>query len=378
MPETAIYFDNHATTKLDPKILDKLVNEVFLTPSNASSIQHSHGDFALDQVKRSTRIISDYFGATDQNIIYTSGATEAANLVIQSVLKNNASSPKLIASSLEHPCILDTGKALADKGICGFELVEVDGKGRLNLEDLEQKSKDATLGCFMAANNEIGNIYPLKAIAAILKANGCLFLCDATQFIGKESRRLLTVPDYVIFSGHKIHGLQGIGALVIQDAMENLSPVIFGGGHQKGLRSGTLNVAGIVSLGEAISGLSPDDNSRMKRLRDMLWQKIQGQIPEASITGDVENKVCNNLHFCVPRVNNTIVVEQLRGQVSLSTGSACASNTIQPSKVLQAMRVPAELMEGAIRIGLSKFTTENEIELGARLITDAIQFAKEF
>ena len=210
---TGIYLDNHATTKVNADILKGLIDLLENHEGNASSIEHSHGLYAKKIVDNATEIIADYFGISNRGVIYTSGATEAANMAIQGVIKGQKfNNPKIILSALEHPCVMDTCLGLEKEGYCGVEIVGVDNKGRLNFDELEQKAIGASLGCFMAAQNEIGNIYPVEKIGKILKRNNCLFFCDATQIVGKHPFSIKKANiDFACFSGHKIHALQEIG-----------------------------------------------------------------------------------------------------------------------------------------------------------------------
>jgi len=253
----------------------------------------------------------------------------------------------------------------------------VDAKGRLDMDQLQKEAEGAALGCFMVANNEIGNIYPVRTIGKVLRQNNCRFLCDASQAIGKIPLSIKQMKaDYLIFSGHKIHAMQGIGCLVLTNKNENIHRLCYGGAQQSGRRSGTLNVPGIYSMGLAIDDIrenSKEDNLRMVRLRDTLWAKLQDGLANGiQQTGDLENKLPNNLHFCIPGIDNTAVMAKLQGKVSLSTGSACSTGyQTEPSKVLKAMALPPEYIRGAFRIGLSKFTTSEEISIAATRIISA-------
>lgn len=398
MKTESIYLDNQSTTRLSPTVLHALLERVFSTVGNASSLEHDHGDCAKSLIQESKEIISNLFRVESGAIYFCSGATEAINQVIQSTIQlSDQRSPKIIASAIEHPCVIDTALKLAEAGLCSFETVRVDARGRLDLEDLVSKVSGATLGCFMAANNEIGNIYPLKSIGHILADAGVPFLCDASQMIGKAEIDLEESQiDFLVFSGHKFHAMQGIGGLVLRKTpkcimpgtqtnldLKNdpaLIPMFFGGGQQHEVRSGTLNVPGIFSLGLALKEVYENlavDVKRVGLLRDKLWTLLHEAHPFLEPTGDLEQKLCNNLHICMPGLENQFVIQQLRGRVSLSSGSACSSRTVQPSKVLTVMGLPTDYIAGALRIGLSRYTTEAEVDQAAVYINEAISTVKE-
>ena len=375
----AIYLDNHATTQLDPEVLDRLNKEVFSGPFNASAVHNSHGDTAKQLFESAQKSVAEYFKVSPKQIIFTSGSTESLNLILRSY-GSKSSVRSILTSPLEHPAVLQCLEALREEGLCDFDLIDVDSKGRLKLEQLESKLGNNQLACFMAANNEIGNIYPIHEIAKSCTKLNVPFVSDITQLVTKVNPSVFNKCDLLVLSGHKIHALQGSGVVIVNNPklLDNLSPLLYGGGQQKGIRPGTINLAGACSIAWALELSDLEVNDKILTMRDLLQAKLLDSHPDIVVSGDLENRLCNNLHFCVPNTLNTFIIEQLRGKVSVSTGSACASGTVQPSKVLQAINCPPELMQGAIRIGLSKFNTMQEIEEAAALIAGAIELAKEF
>lgn len=371
---SGIYLDNHATTKVNADILKGLVDLLENHEGNASSIEHSHGLYAKKIVDNATEIISDYFGISNRGVIYTSGATEAANMAIQGVIRGQKfDSPKIILSALEHPCVMDTCLGLEKEGLCGVEIVSVDSKGRINLAELEEKALGATLGCFMAAQNEIGNIYPVEKIGKILKKHNCLFFCDATQIIGKHPFSIKKANiDFACFSGHKIHALQGVGCLLINNFDVPLKPLFYGGSQQKGLRPGTYNVPGIYTISEAIKDLKKNEKKYIKELiikRDEFMALLKAEIPQVVFNGDLENKLPHNIHFSIPGIDNQMVLTQLRDKLSMSTGSACSSGLIQHSRILKELNLPNELIESAFRASIN---IESKIDDLSNLLSKAI------
>ena len=227
----------------------------------------------------------------------------------------------------------------------------------------------------MAANNEIGNIYPIEAIAKLAREYNTPFLCDAAQAVGKIPIKFAEWGiTFLAISAHKLYASKGIGALVVKKGT-HLNPILFGGGHQQGMRSGTLNVSGIVGLGEAchLRQLEMhEDETRIAQLRDELERLLQAKIPGLLINGDRTSRLAGNLHISIPNIPNSAIIARIRHQLAISTGSACSSGVESPSHVLQAMKLPSEAIEGALRIGLGKFTTHAEIERAADILADTV------
>jgi cysteine desulfurase len=372
---TPIYLDYHATTPCDRRVADRILHTLTEEFGNASSIDHTYGDTAAKAVKEAKKAIANLIQSSPQEIIFTSGATESINLAIQGSL-NPDKPAKIALSTVEHKAVLDTCKALEKQKRAQLIDLPVNSQGNLNLNQLETILKNGvSLLCIMAANNEIGNIYPIQAIAKLARNYNTPFLCDAAQAVGKIP---LNFADwgitYLAISAHKLYASKGIGALVVQKGT-HLKPLLFGGGHQQGMRSGTLNISGIVGLGEAchLRQLEMrEDETRIAQLRDKLEQLLQENIPGLIINGDRNSRLAGNLHISIPNIPNSAIIARIRHQIAISTGSACSSGVETPSHVLQAMKLPPEAIEGALRIGLGKFTTHAEIERAAAILADAV------
>ena len=375
-----IYLDYHATTPVDPRVAELMLHYMTTEFGNASSTDHIYGDRAAKAVSKACSQVAELLGASAREVIFTSGATESINLAIQGTIHkqtNNGNKPRIAFSPLEHKAVLDTCQAIAKKGLAELIHLKVDSQGRLNLEHLEQACKQGlSLLCVMAANNEIGNIYPVREIGQIAQKYNVPFLCDASQAVGK-------IPidfeqwgiTYLAISGHKFYAPKGVGALILKKEHQ-LEPIIFGGGHQKGMRSGTLNVPGIVGLGEAcrLRQLEiAEDEQVIALLRDKLQNLLQEKIPNLVVNGDLTSRLAGNLHVSIAEIPNSAIIARIRDRLAISTGSACSSGVAAPSHVLRAMNLSEELIEGSLRIGLGKFTTEEEIERSAEIISDAVK-----
>lgn len=392
-----IYLDYHATTPVDPRVADVVHHYMTEEFGNASSTDHEWGDRANTAIKQAAKHVADLIGASPKEIIWTSGATESLNLAIQGslpapIFRPEGSPPAPIfrrgrgaggegkhrigLMPLEHKAILDTCQALEHRGWAELIYLKVDTQGRLDLDHLEQVCADGlALLCVMAANNEIGNIYPLQAIAQIAQRYHVPLLCDGSQAAGKIPIQFENWGiTYLAISAHKLYGPKGVGALVVRKG-HHLEPLIFGGGHQQGMRSGTLNVPGIVGLGEACRWRSLEmaaDERAIAVKRDKLQNLLLEQIPGLVINGDTANRLAGNLHISIPDIPNSAIIARTRHQLAISTGSACSSGVEAPSHVLQALQLPQAVIDGALRIGLGKFTTEAEVDQASSLLTDAI------
>lgn len=369
-----IYLDYHSTTPCDRRVAALVLDYMTEKFGNPSSIDHSYGDVADLAVKQASQNIAELIQAKPREVIFTSGATESINLVLQGL---PAPYPQKIAiTPVEHKAVLDTCAALERKGLAEIVLLPVDDRGRLDLEAVEKAcSQGLSLLCVMAANNEIGNIYPIEAIAKIAQENGIPFLCDASQAVGKIP---INFSDwgitYLAISGHKLYAPKGIGALVIKKGLQ-LQPSLYGGGQQQKLRPGTLNVPGIVGLGEAchLRQLEMEEDEKLiAQKRDRLQTLLQENIPNLVINGDLENRLAGNLHISIPGIPNKAIIARIRHQLAISTGSACTSGVEVPSHVLRAIALPINHQEGALRIGIGKFTTNTEINQAANILTQSV------
>jgi cysteine desulfurase len=348
---------------------------------NASSIDHIFGDEAENAVKEAANKIAELINSSPQEIIFTSGATESINLAIQgTILTGNSTAkikPKIAVSPVEHQGVLDCCQALEKQGLAEIVKLKVDSKGRLDLEGLERVCAGGiSLLCVMAANNEIGNIYPIETAGKIAKKYDVLFFCDGSQGVGKVPLNFAEWGiTFLAISAHKLYGPKGVGALVVRKGVP-LQPLIFGGGHQRGRRSGTLNVPGIVGLGEAcgLRGLEMvEDERAIASRRDRLQAILLAHIPGLIVNGDINNRLSGNLHISIPDIPNSAVIARVRDRLAISTGAACSSGVESPSHVLQALGLSPEMMDGALRIGIDKFTTDEEIERAAEILITTIR-----
>jgi cysteine desulfurase len=367
-----IYLDYHSTTPVDRRVAEKVYDYMVHHFGNASSVDHIFGDKARQAVKKAQQQIADLINCHTSEIIFTSGATESINLVIQGL-----SPSRIIVSPVEHKAVIDTCQMLEKKGLAEIIWLKVDQKARIDLTHLKQVCRQgASLLCVMAANNEVGNIYPLKKIGNIANQYQIPWLCDASQAVGKIP---IDFKDWGItfltLSGHKLYAPQGIGALILNKKV-SLTPLIYGGGHQRGLRSGTLNLAGIVGLGEAcyLRNIEmEEDEKAIAFLRNKLQSLLQAKTANLVVNGDIENRLAGNLHISVPNIPNSAIIARIRDKLAISIGSACSSETVAPSHVLRAMNLPDELIESALRIGIGKFTTDEEIEATSKIISNTIE-----
>ncbi|WP_414574610.1 cysteine desulfurase family protein [Anabaena sp. CCY 9402-a] len=371
-----IYLDYHSTTPVDPRVAEKVMYYMTTAFGNANSVDHGYGDEAAKAVKQARQEIAELINASPKEIIFTSGATESINLAIQGHISQQNTPAKIIVSPVEHKAVLDTCKALAKKGLIEIIWLKVNQQGQIDLEHLEKVCcEGASLLCLMAANNEVGTIYPIEKIGAIASCYHIPFLCDASQAVGKIP---LNFQDwgitYLAISGHKLYAPKGVGALVIKKD-HHLPPMIYGGGHEQGLRSGTLNVPGIAGLGEACRLRQSEietDESNIAVLRSQLQNVLQSNIPNLVVNGDINNRLSGNLHISVPDIPNSAIIARVRHQLAISTGAACSSGVVAPSHVLQAMNLSENIIEGSLRIGIGKFTTKAEINKASSVIINAV------
>ncbi|MFN4856597.1 MAG: cysteine desulfurase family protein [Pseudanabaena sp.] len=378
-----IYLDYHATTPVDPRVASVFMEYMLTEFGNASSIDHTYGDKADRAVKQAAKQVADLIGAVPREVIFTSGATESINLALQGLTPKSPSAHKLKIAVLpiEHKAVLDTCDALVKKGIAEMILLKVDRQGKLDLEHVETTcTQGIDLICVMAANNEIGTIYPMPEIGAIAQRYNAPFLCDATQAVGKIP---INFRDwgitYLTLSGHKMYAPKGIGALILRKGY-HLQPLIYGGGQQKGIRAGTLNVAGIAGLGEACRLRQQEmlaDEQAIAAKRDRLQSLLLESIPDLTINGDRLNRLAGNLHISVPNIPNKAIITRIRDQLAIATGSACSSGVETASHVLQAINLPTNLIEGALRISIGKFTTDAEIDRAANILITAVHSTQQ-
>lgn len=370
-----IYLDYHATTPTDPRVAAVVLHHMTTAFGNASSVDHAFGDEAQEAVDSARRHVANLVGSSRRSVVFTSGATESLNLAIQGLARaqSPAAGPLRVAlPRTEHKAVLDTCTTLARAGWVELTWLDVDQVGHVRLKQVEAACRGGvSVLCLMAANNEIGTLAPMAEIGSIAAAHGTTVVCDATQAAGKiPLERDAWHLTYLALSAHKFYGPKGVGALILPpDTM--IEPLLHGGGHERGLRSGTLNVPGIAGLGEAARLRlveMEEDERRIARLRDRLQEHLLSGLPELVVNGDVQNRLAGNLHVSIPDVPNTAVIARVREDLAISTGAACSSGAIAPSHVLQAIGLTENLVDGALRFGLGKFTTEEDVDTAAELV----------
>jgi cysteine desulfurase len=373
-----IYLDYHATTPVDPRVLEAMLPYFTERFGNAASRSHAFGWDANAAVERARGQAASLIGASANEIVFTSGATESNNLAIKGVLHALAGRPRhVITTAIEHKSVLDTCRSLSAAG-CRVTCLPVDSDGRVDPESVREAIADDTvLVSVMAANNEVGSIQPLAEIGAITAERGVLLHTDAAQAAGKIPLAVKTLGvDLLSFTAHKMYGPKGVGALYIRRrARIALAPIVEGGGQERGVRSGTLNVPGIVGLGRAAEINAeelPTESVRLARLRDRLYDVLRRSLPGVGLNGSLDRRLPHNLsvHFTgVPGESILLAIDD----IALSSGSACASGTIEPSYVLKACGVSDDLALSSVRFGLGRFTTEEDVDYAAAKVGAVIR-----
>jgi len=360
-----IYLDNSATTAVDRKVIDAMLPFFDVKYGNASSL-HGFGKEAADALESSRRKVAAATGAMPKEVYFTAGGTESDNIALQGVmLKNKSRGNHIITSSIEHPAVLETCEFLET---IGFEAtyLPVDGMGIVSLDDLDGAMTDKTvLVSIMHANNEVGTIQPIREIGALAHEHGALFHTDAVQSFGKipidvEYNNI----DLLSISGHKVHGPKGIGALYVREGTP-IQPIVYGGGHERGLRSSTENIPCIVGFGKACELISTHldkDIALMMRLRDSLIKGILDSVPKTKLNGHPTKRLCNNVNISFEAVEGEALILSLdRAGIAASTGSACSSKSFTASHVLLSMKISDIMALGSLRLSLSRYNTQDEI-----------------
>ncbi|HZU44087.1 MAG TPA: IscS subfamily cysteine desulfurase [Terriglobales bacterium] len=378
-----IYMDNHATTPVDPRVLEEMLPYFTDKFGNAASRNHSFGWEAEAGVEQARERIAKLVGATTKEIVFTSGATESDNLAIKGVAEMyKEKGNHIITAVTEHKAVLDTCKRLEKYGY-RVTYMPVQKDGLVDLDDLKRAIDDKTiLVTIMAANNEIGVLQPWAEIGKICRERGVLFHTDATQAVGKVP--IDVNKDYIdimSISGHKMYGPKGVGALYVRrkNPRVQISPIIDGGGHERGMRSGTLNVPGIVGLGKACALCMeemPEETKKLSGLRDRLKDKIMGRLDEVFINGSMEHRLPGNLNISFAYVEGESLLMGIN-DVAVSSGSACTSATLEPSYVLKALGTGDDLAHSSIRFGLGRFNTQEEVDYVADRVCETVERLRE-
>ncbi len=378
-----IYMDYHATTPVDPRVLEAMLPFFTEHFGNAASRNHAFGWAAEQAVEQARQQVAELIGANVKEIIFTSGATESNNLAIKGVAEMyREKGNHIITCVTEHKAVIDTCKKLEKQG-ARVTYLPVQKDGRISLDDLRAAITDKTiLITIMAANNEIGVLQPIAEIGAIAKEKGILFHTDAVQAVGKVPFDVNALKvDLVSLTGHKMYGPKGVGALYVRRRNPRvlLSEQISGGGHERGMRSGTLNVPGIVGLGRAAAIARAEmaaEGERLRALRDRLNAGLHRQLDEVYINGSMEHRLPHNLNISFAYVEGESLLMGI-SDVAVSSGSACTSASLEPSYVLKALGAGDDLAHSSIRFGLGRFTTEEEVDYVVDRLTTVVRRLRE-
>jgi cysteine desulfurase len=382
MLKLPVYLDNNATTKVDPRVLDAMMPYFTEDFGNAASRNHPFGWKAEEAVDYAREQIAALIGSSDKEIIFTSGATESNNLAIKGVFEMYAEKGKhIITVTTEHKAVLDTCKHLEKLG-AEITYLTPDTDGLISLSQVEEAIRPETiLVTVMYGNNEIGVIQPIREIGALCKKAGVLFHSDATQAIGKIPVDVIADGiDLMSFTAHKMYGPKGIGVLYVRrkNPRVKVTAQMDGGGHERGMRSGTLNVPGIVGLGKAceIARLEMEaDAERLSKLRDKLENALLS-LEESYVNGNTGSRLPHTSNISFKYVEGEGLMMAVK-DIAVSSGSACTSASLEPSYVLKSLGLDDELAHSSLRFGLGRFTTEEEIDFTIKCVTDAVNRLRE-
>ncbi len=378
-----IYLDNNATTPTDPRVVETMVPYFFEKHGNAASRSHPYGWEAEEAVDYARENIAKLINANPKEIIFTSGATEGDNLALKGVFEMySRKGNHIITATTEHKAVLDTCKKIEKMG-GEVTYLEVDDKGLINLDELRAAIKDNTiLVSIMYANNETGVIQPMKEISKICAEKGVLFFSDATQAVGKIPVDVVDLGIHIMaFTSHKMYGPKGIGALYVRRKRPRVKVTaqIDGGGHERGMRSGTLNVPAIVGFGKAaeIARLDmEEDTKRIMALRDKLENGLM-QMEETYINGTTDSRMPHVTNISFKHVEGEGLMMTFNQTIAVSSGSACTSASLEPSYVLKALGLGDDLAHSSIRFSLGRFTTEEEVDRTVEMLTKGVQHMRD-
>ncbi len=381
MAKRKIYLDHAATTPVETAVLKKVLPYFSEKYGNASSI-HQAGDLGRQAIEKSRQQVADFLGCLPEEIYFTSGATESDNWVIRGIVEkagqSSAKKPHIITSSFEHTAVLEPARVLEKQGLAELTILPVNRDSLVEAEEVIKAIKKSTvLVSIMYANSEVGTIQPIKEIGQLIekKNRQVVFHTDAVQAINYLNCHVNYLGvDALSLSGHKIYAPKGIGALYLRKGVE-ISPVFRGGGHERGLRSGTENVPGIVGLGEAIKQVvkRKKQNDTIKRLRNKLITGVLRDIPDVQLNGSLEHRLPNNAHFSFKGIEGEgLLIELSEKGIYVSTGSACASHSLRPSHVLTAMGLSDEEAHASVRFTLGRQTKESDINYVLEILPKAV------
>ena len=383
MLQLPIYLDNHATTRVDPRVLETMLPYFTEYFGNAASRNHSFGWAAEEAVEKARKQLADLIGASAKEIVITSGATESNNLALKGAAEMYAQKGNhFITAATEHKAVLDTCKRLEKHG-CRVTYLPVRQDGLIDLDQLRDAITDQTVVVsIMYGNNEIGTIQPIREIGKICREKGVLLHTDATQAVGKIPVSVIDDNiDLMSFTAHKMYGPKGVGALYVRrkNPRVQLTAQMDGGGHERGFRSGTLNVPGIAGFGKAAELCReslPEEMARMSGMRDRLKNTIMAELDEVYINGSVEHRLPHNLNISFAYVEGESLLMGI-SDIAVSSGSACTSATLEPSYVLKALGAGDELAHSSIRFGVGRFNTDEEIDYTAHKVIEVVRKLRE-
>ena len=373
-----IYLDNAATTKVDDQVLKEMTPYFNEKYGNASSV-HIFGQQAKEALEKSRKIIEKEINAKASEIVFTSGGTESNNFAITGLCyANYPSKNHIITTKIDHDCVMNTCKYLEKHGT-KVTYLDVNSEGFISPKDVETAINDKTfLVSIIHGNNEIGTIQNLEEIGKICKKKGILFHSDACQSFTKVPIDVKKMNiDLLTLNGHKIHGPKGVGALYIREGVK-IDPLFHGGGHERGFRSGTENVSGIVGFGKAVDIANGKDVKKMEELRNYFIERAQ-KIKGVKLNGPLKNRLCNNINLCIEKIDGEALGGYLENEgIYTSTGSACSSHTGAKSHVLKAIGRSDKEIASSIRISISKYTTKEEIDFVLEKITKTIEKLRRY
>ncbi len=377
--QAPIYLDYNATTPLEPMVLEAMLPYFTHKFGNAASNSHNFGWQATDAVKTAREQVASLINATPQEVYFTSGSTEGLNMALKGLAEAyKQKGNHIITCKSEHKAVLDVCHRLEKQG-CEITYLSVDQLGGVNLTELKSAIKATTIGiCLMYANNETGTLHPVAEIGQIATDHNLVFICDATQAVGKVPIDVTKDNIHVlVLSAHKFYGPKGVGAIYVRrkNPRVTLIPQIDGGGHENGLRSGTLNVPGIVGLGAAAALALEEREARSEERITMLRNKLEKElltIGGITINGDTQHRLPNTLNICIEGIKSEQLITRVP-QLAMATGSACTSALPQPSHVLLAMGLTEEQAYSSLRLSIGRFTTEQEIDRAVELLSEAIK-----
>ena len=384
MDKRLIYLDNNATTPCDPRVVDAMLPYFTHKSGNAASRNHPFGWAAEEGVDYAREQVANLLNVDSKEIIFTSGATESDNLALKGVYEMyQRKGNHIITLKTEHKAVLDSCKKIEKMG-GQVTYLDVDSEGLVNLKELEAAITDKTiLISIMWANNETGTIQPMKAIGEICEKHGVLFMSDATQAVGKiPVDPKATGVHLMAFTAHKMYGPKGVGALFVnrKGPRVKVTAQLDGGGHERGMRSGTLNVPGIVGLGKACEIASQEmaqDAERLSKLRDKLENALKANLEEVYVNGSSENRMPHVTNLSFKHVEGEGLMMTFNQNIAVSSGSACTSASLEPSYVLVALGLGDDLAHSSIRFSLGRFTTEEEIDLAIDALTKGVNHMRD-